>query len=462
MAEKTTVRFVSLGCPKNLVDSEVMLGHLAHGNFEIVSPDRPSDVVVVNTCGFIEAGKLESINTLLELAEEKKDGRLKILVAAGCLAQRYAADLPNLLPEVDAFIGTGDFSRLPLIIRNKLGGERKRNYVDYPKELPTAVTPRLLTTPSHSRYVKIAEGCSHACSFCIIPAMRGTLRSRTPDDVMEEIRRGVDSGTKEFNLVSQDLNEYGRDRRPVAGPIEKTSLFSLLTKIADLPGDFWVRLLYMYPLQFPDKLIRLIRDHPHVVKYVDIPLQHIDDGLLTSMRRGSSSRYIYRLISKLKEEIPDIILRTTFITGYPGETDKVFDRLVKFVEEMEFDRMGVFTYSPEEGTSAFNLQDSVPQSVKEERRDTLMKIQQAISLKKNRQYIGRTLRALYEGPSKQNDIHLAGGSAFAVGPAARFYGQAPEIDGEVLIQSGEAKPGDFVEVKITDAFEYDLLGEIVA
>lgn len=449
MPKKTTVRFVSLGCPKNLVDSEVMLGHLMEANFQVVPPDASSDVVVVNTCGFIEASKQESINTLLEIAQEKKKGSLKLLVAAGCLTQRYSKDLPGLLPEVDAFIGTGDFLRLGLIIRNKLGGEKKRNYVDYPKELPTAVTPRFLTTPSYSRYVKIAEGCSHSCSFCVIPAMRGGLKSRASDDVIEEIKRGVDSGTKEFNLISQDLNEYGRDRRPVAGAtgragaIEGTSLFSLLTKIADLPGDFWVRLLYMYPLQFPDRLIELIRDHPPICKYVDIPLQHIDDAILKSMRRGSNSRYIYRLISKLKESIPDIVLRTTFITGYPGETDEAFGRLVKFVQEMEFDRMGVFAYSDEEGTAAFDIKPKVPKKIREERRDILMKVQQAISLKKNRTYIGRTCKVLFEGGS------------------GRFYGQAPDIDGEILIRSGSARPGDFVDVKITDAFEYDLLGEIV-
>ncbi|MBI4410955.1 MAG: 30S ribosomal protein S12 methylthiotransferase RimO [Deltaproteobacteria bacterium] len=451
MPEKTTVRFISLGCPKNLVDSEVMVGHLMNDEFTVVRPDAPSDVAVVNTCGFIEASKQESINTLLEIAQEKKKGSLKLLVAAGCLAQRYSQDLPGLLPEVDAFIGTGDFSRLGLIIRNRLKGGKKRNYVEYPKELPTARTTRAYATPSYSRYVKIAEGCSHSCSFCIIPKMRGGLKSRPTDDVVEEIRRGCDEGVKEFNLISQDLNEYGRDRRPVAGPIEKTSLFGLLTKIADLRGNFWVRLLYMYPLQFPDRLIDLIRDHPHVVKYVDIPLQHIDDAILKSMRRGSNARYIYRLISKLKENIPDIVLRTTFITGYPGETDEAFDRLIKFVREMEFDRVGVFTYSAEEGTPAFNLPNGVPQTIKEERRDILLQVQQAVSLKKNRRYVGRTLKMLYEGASTQSEFLGSG----------RFYGQAPEIDGEILIRKGKAEPGAFVDVKIVEAFEYDLLGEIV-
>ncbi|MBI2339472.1 MAG: 30S ribosomal protein S12 methylthiotransferase RimO [Deltaproteobacteria bacterium] len=462
MPSKTTVRFISLGCPKNLVDSEVMAGQFINERFTVVPSDSASDVAVVNTCGFIEAAKQESIDTLLAIAGEKKKGNLKLLVAAGCLTQRYSKELPALLPEVDAFIGTGDFSRLALVIHNKLGGDRKRNFVEYPKDLPAAVTPRVYATPAYSRYVKIAEGCSHSCSFCIIPKMRGPLNSRPLDDVVEEIRRGCDEGVREFNLISQDLNEYGRDRRPApmgsvagaggqAGAIEGTSLFSLLTKIADLPGDFWVRLLYMYPLQFPDRLIELIRDHPHLCKYVDIPLQHIDDAILKSMRRGSSSRYIYRLINRLKEKIPGIILRTTFITGYPGESDGAFEKLVQFVKETEFDRLGVFAYSDEEGTPAFDLKAQVPKKIREERRDYLMEVQQKISLKKNRAYVGRTLRALYEGPSDQNEYPGSG----------RFYGQAPEIDGEILTRKRKAAPGDFVDVKITDAFEYDLLGEIV-
>lgn len=443
--KKISVRFISLGCPKNLVDSEVMLGYLQRDQFTILSPNSQSDVVVVNTCGFIEDAKQESINTLLELAREKKEGRLKLLVAAGCLSQRYAQELPGLLPEVDAFIGTGDFSRLATVIHNKLGGKKTRNYVEYPHELPVFNTPRYQSTSGYSRYIKIAEGCSHSCSFCIIPKMRGGLKSRPSDDIVKEMRAALNRGTKEFNLISQDLNEYGRDLK------SGESLYQLLSKLESLQGNLWIRLLYMYPLQFPDKLIRLIRDHPHLVKYVDIPLQHIDNALLRSMRRGSSSRYIYRLIEKLKSEVPGIIIRTTFIAGYPGETDTAFSRLVDFVRNMEFDRVGIFTFSREEETPSYHLEGQLPEKIKNERCDILMKTQQKVSLEKNKRLIGKTLKVLYEGSSSQSEFLGSG----------RFYGQAPDIDGEVLIRSGTAKLGEFVDVKIVDAFEYDLLGEIV-
>ncbi|MDO8519208.1 MAG: MiaB/RimO family radical SAM methylthiotransferase, partial [Deltaproteobacteria bacterium] len=295
---KTTVRFITLGCPKNLVDTEVM-GGLVSEEFSVVPEGEASDVGIVNTCGFIEASKKESLDAILNLAREKKEGRLKLLIVAGCLSQRYATELPKLLPEVDAFVGTGDFSRVPEVIREKLAGVKKRNFIlDPTQELHTASSPRLAGTPAYSRYIKISEGCSHACSFCTIPLMRGGLKSRPQDDVLDEIRRGASEGTKEFNLIAQDLNEYGRDLA------DRGSLYGLLGKLAAVEGDFWVRLLYMYPLQFPDRLIRLMKDHPHVVPYVDIPLQHIDDRILKSMNRGSSSAYIYRLIEKLKKEIP--------------------------------------------------------------------------------------------------------------------------------------------------------------
>lgn len=444
---KISVRLITLGCPKNLVDSEVMGGLLAEKDFTLLPEGAASDVGIVNTCGFIEASKKESIDAILALANEKKEGKLKLLIVAGCLSQRYATELPKLLPEVDAFIGTGDFSHLPAVIREKLNGVKRRNFIlDPTQELPTAHSPRIAGTPAYSRYIKLSEGCSHACSFCTIPLMRGGLKSRAENDILEDIRRGVGEGTKEFNLIAQDLNEYGRDLS------DRGSLYALLEKLAAIEGDFWVRLLYMYPLQFPDRLIRLMKGHPHVVPYVDIPLQHIDDKMLKSMNRGSSSDYIHRLIGKLKEEIPGMILRTTFIAGYPGETDEAFERLRHFIKEMEFDRLGVFTFSQEEGTPSAKLPGQVPEAVKKARRDSLMTTQQAISRSKNGNYIGKTMKVLYEGVE----------DTIATG---RFYGQAPEIDGDIIIDTVNAQtpptPGTFLNVKITGTLDYDLVGEVV-
>ena len=444
---KYSVNFVSLGCPKNLVDSEVMHGLLDKDDFAIVPPDDSSNVTVINTCGFVDESKKESIDTILATANKKKDGKLDLLVVTGCLSQRYAEDLPNLLPEVDIFIGTGEYDKLPGLIRHKLAGKEGKTYVENPRFVPDHLTPRVQTTPFYTKYLKISEGCSHRCSFCVIPFMRGDLRSRTPESIAEEIKMGIKSGVKEFNLVGQDLNEYGRDLP------ERPSLFKLLKEIEPISGDYWLRLMYMYPLQFPDKLVDLIAAHPHIAKYVDIPLQHISDKMLKKMNRGSSSKYIYRLIENLKKRVPGITLRTTFIVGHPGETKQDFSELKKFVKDYEFDRVGVFKFSPEEGTPSFNMKGNVKEKIKEERFGELMKLQQKISLKKNKSWIGKTIRAIYEGPSKESEL---------LG-RARHQGQAPDIDGVVLIRDGQdkARIGDFCNVKIVDAFEYDLLGEIV-
>lgn len=438
----TTIRFISLGCPKNLVDSEVMAGTMNQGLFTLVPHDQPSDVCVINTCGFIEDSKKESIQTILEISQEKKEGKLKALVVAGCLSQRYQNDLPKLLPEVDAFIGTADFSRLPQIVSQKLKGEKKRDFILDPSELMTKATPRVASNRPYRRYVKISEGCSHRCSFCTIPLMRGNLKSRALDDVISEMRRGVDEGVKEFNLIAQDLNEYGRDRFGLSP--QKENLYELLKQLGTLEGDFWIRLLYMYPLGFPDRLIRLMADHPHICPYVDIPFQHIDDKILKLMNRGSSAKYIYRLIENLRKQIPKIVLRTTFITGFPGEGEKEFKTLVGFIKETEFDNVGVFTYSHEEDTPSYAMPNQVPQKVKEERKQQLMQLQKKISAKKLARFKGQTLKVLYEGNG-----------------TGRFYGQAPDIDGQVLIQGEEEKTsGTFLPIKITKTTNYDLVGEI--
>lgn len=443
MNKNPSARIISLGCPKNLVDSEVILGHLAASGFEVVDSEFDSDIGIVNTCGFIEGSKQESINTILELAQQKKTGKLKWLVVAGCLAQRYPDEMPKLLPEVDAFIGTGDFSRLPEIIRSKMGGAEQKHYIRHPIENVSAQGPRLISTPSYMRYVKVSEGCSHACSFCTIPLMRGGLRSRTVEDILAEIESGVAAGVKEFNLVAQDLNEYGRDLA------KRESLYRLLERLGEISGDFWVRLLYMYPLQFPDKLIGLIKNHPHVVPYVDIPLQHIDDGVLRSMKRGSSARYIHRLLDKLRSEIPGIAIRTTFIVGYPGETQKAFSNLKNFVEKEKFENLGVFTYSDEDGTPAFTLKKKTPQKIKEARRDEIMALQRGISAQNNARWRGSRLRVLYEGVGSDGSGR------------GRFYGQAPEIDGQVILPGAKAQTGDWLEVEITQTRDYDLVGQIL-
>lgn len=442
---KISVNFVSLGCPKNLVDSEVMIGLLDRDDFCINPPDRPARVVVINTCSFVDESKEESIDTILKVAQRKKAGWHEMIVVTGCLAQRYASELPQLFPEVDLFVGTGEYHKLPGLIRHKLAGRAGVTYVARPEFVPHYLTPRIQTTPFYTKYVKIAEGCSHRCSFCIIPYLRGNLRSREPQDIFNEISEGVAGGVKEFNLVAQDLNEYGRDLTP------RSSLFKLLTRLKDIPGDFWLRLMYLYPLQFPDKLVTLIAQHPSLTKYVDIPLQHISDRMLKKMNRGSSSRYIHRLIHNLKTEVPEIVLRTTFIVGHPGETREDFNELKAFIRDTEFDRVGIFKFSDEEGTAAHYMSGKVTASVKQERYDELMALQQKISLKKNRSLIGKTLKVLLEGPAEESGFLLKG----------RYAGQAPDIDGVVLIRAGSAAVGTFCKVKIVDAFEYDLLGEII-
>jgi len=469
MAAKPTVRFISLGCPKNLVDSEVMTGHLVEDHFRLVAPDESSDIGVINTCGFIDASKKESINTILELAEEKKAGKLKVLVVAGCLSQRYKEELPKLIPEVDMFIGTADFTRLPQLVRDKISGETQREYILDPSELMDAHSPRHINTPKHFRYVKVSEGCSHQCTFCTIPSMRGGLKSRTTSDVLEELRSGLADGVKEFNLIAQDLNEFGRDLP------ERESLHQLFEEMGKLGNDFWVRPLYMYPLQFPDKLIRLLKNHPNIIPYVDIPLQHIDDKILKLMKRGSSSKYIYRLIEQLRKNIPGIVIRTTFIVGFPGETQKEFKHLKKFIKEAEFDNLGVFTYSQEEGTPSALLPGQVAAKVKKQRRDELMKLQREIVKRKSSGHVGKKYKVLCEGQAlemspngdivpkvdervlkKVKNIPLLG--------RGRFYGQAPDIDGQVVIVDADRnspflRPGQFIDCEIIDYKDYDLIAK---
>ncbi len=438
------VCLISLGCPKNLVDAEMMLGFLKKDGFDFSTDPAASDVIVVNTCGFIEDSKKESIGQILEMARYKEEGRCKVLVASGCLSQRYSQDLAKEMPEVDLFVGTGEFDKLSGFLKGKFPDTRVM--VSREQILPDPDLPRVLATPPYYSYLKISEGCSHICSFCIIPAIRGRLKSRTIDSVVREVRELVGRGVKEFNLIAQDLNEYGRDLK------NGSDLAKLLTSLNAVPGDFWLRPLYMYPLEFNDRLIDVLRDSDRIVKYVDMPLQHINERVLLSMKRGSPSRYVRQLLSKLKERIPAIAIRTTFIVGYPGETEEEFQELCDFVSEYEFDRVGVFKYSIEEGTTAAMLEGQLPQEVKDERHHRLMGLQKKISSKKNKALVGKIYRTLCEGPMPESPGFYR----------ARLANQAPEIDGITFLSGKNLAPGQFVSAKILKSTDYDLIAESVS
>lgn len=447
---------VSLGCAKNLVDSEMILGFLRKDGFDLTTDPAQGDVIVVNTCGFLESSKRESIGQILELARYKKEGTCKVLVAAGCLTQRHGEELQREMPEVDLFVGTGEFDRLSGFLKEKFSrGEPRVDEVApdrvsqasvlvTPRQiLPDPDLPRIQSTPRHYTYTKISEGCSHICSFCTIPSIRGRLKSRTIDSVVREVREGVGRGVKEFNLIAQDLNEFGRDLK------DGTNLARLLEALNGVDGDFWIRPLYMYPLEFNDRLIGVLQEAEHIVKYVDMPLQHINERILLSMKRGSPSRYVRQLIAKLKGRIPDITLRTTFIVGYPGETEGEFEELCDFVAECEFDRVGVFQFSVEEGTSAATLPGQVAPEVKDERYHHLMSLQKGVSRKKQKAWLGRQVRALCEGPLPSSPGLFR----------ARLASQAPEIDGVTLLAGENLPVGEFVEAKILKTEDYDLIAE---
>lgn len=454
--DQKRVCLVSLGCAKNLVDSEMMLGFLKKDGFGFSTDPAESEVIVVNTCGFLEASRRESIEQILAMAKYKEEGPCRILVASGCLTQKHGEELAREMPEVDLFVGTGEFDKIGSFLNEKFRepspstgegstskGSPRRVRVSSRQILPDPDLPRVLSTPKHYSYLKISEGCSHICSFCTIPSIRGRLKSRTLDSVVREVERFVGEGVKEFNLIAQDLNEYGHDLK------DGTHLAKLLEALDRLPGDFWLRPLYMYPLEFNDRLIDTIRDAEHVVKYVDMPLQHISERILLSMKRGYPSRYVRQLIGKLKARIPEIALRTTFIVGYPGESEEEFGELCDFLSEMEFDRVGAFKFSIEEGTAAATLSDQCPDEIKEERYERLMALQMKISRKKNKALVGRTFRALCETPMTDRSGFFK----------ARLSTQAPEIDGITRLAGKDLRPGTFVNATILKSTDYDLMAE---
>lgn len=429
MKRKEKVSVITLGCSKNTVDSERLMRQIQLNDIPMTDDPNKADTVIINTCGFIEAAKEESVNTILQAVALKNSGKLKKLIVAGCLSERYMNDLKNEIPEVDVYFGTEKYEE----IIKELGGKFKYELLG----------ERLLSTPSHTAYLKISEGCDHPCSFCAIPIMRGKHQSKPMELLIEETEFLAANGTKELILIAQDTTDYGKD---IYG---KKNLSELLNKLSEVKGIEWIRLMYAYPSHFPDDVIEVIADNPKVLKYVDIPLQHISDDVLKSMRRGVTSRQTYNLLYKLRKSIPDITLRTTFIVGYPNETKRDFEQLVDFIKEIKFDRVGTFTFSVEENTSSFILGDPVSKEEKERRKQTLMEIQSQISLEKNQSFVGKTLKVLLE--SKESEYYVG-----------RSYRDAPEVDGEVLFKSDrKLKQGEFYNVKITDYDEYDLFGELI-
>jgi ribosomal protein S12 methylthiotransferase len=448
---KQKFSIVSLGCARNLVDSEVMAGLLQKNDYEIVQEPADADIVLVNTCGFIGAAKEESIDTILEMGRLKEDGTLKKLVVAGCLSQRYPDELASDLPEVDLFIGTGEVPRIAEILREHETNSSKRQYVGVPSYIYDHATPRLRTTPSYTAFLKVSEGCDHKCAFCIIPKLRGPHRSRSIASVLEEATSLALNGVKEINLIAQDLTAYGRDRK------DGTSLYGLLKELAQVRELAWIRLLYSYPNFLDKPLLELIRDSDRICKYVDIPFQHVSRSLLQSMRRGKSGSEVREAVQKLREAIPGLTLRTSLIVGFPGETEANFAELLDFVEETEFERLGVFKYSEEEGTSAVRLDNKVSEEEKERRWQEVMDLQSTIALKKNQGLIGTIQRVMIES-AEADSGNLSG----------RTQAHAPEVDGLVFVEGYEAQtianppdPGTIVDVKIIKALDYDLIGEIL-
>jgi len=446
------IGFVSLGCPKNLVDSEVMMGQLKEAGWEITNNADEADTVVVNTCGFIESAKKESIDAILEATQLKADGKAKRVVVAGCLVERYRDDLMKELPEVDAFIGTSEvmrileaadetknFRELPLL---PIGNKSATYLYDFD-------TPRFRATESYTAFIKIAEGCDRPCAFCSIPSMRGSFRSRRFGSILKEAEDLAKQGVKEVVLVAQDSSRFGED----LGEVD--ALAKLIRALGEIKDLEWVRVMYAYPTHISDAFLEALAETRNAVKYLDMPLQHASRNVLKAMKRGGTRESLERLIARVREKVPGITIRTTFITGFPGETDEDFEELMLFVRNCEFDNLGVFTYSDEEGTPAFDLPGKVDAKTAKRRRATLMKEQAKISKRKNAARIGNVYKVLFEGLSQESDLLFQG----------RLEGQAQEIDGYILIndvpEDLEPKIGEFYNVRISEAQEYDLLGEIV-
>ncbi len=441
--DKYNISLVSLGCPKNLVDAEVMLGHLPAERFAIVTDENQADIIVVNTCAFIREAQEESVDTILEVADYKQKGRCKLLIVSGCLPQRFQDELARELPEVDFFMGTADAPRILELLDSHLQGAGQQA-IGLPDYLYDHTTPRVTSSPFYSAYVKIAEGCANHCSYCVIPSIRGTLRSRTIPSVVAEVERLVAEGVKEINLIAQDVTAFGAERG------DQPELAALLRELVKIDGLVWLRLLYAYPDGITDELLDLIAAEEKICKYLDLPIQHIDDQILSAMNRRVDEAGIRSLLQRIRTRIPDTTLRTSLIVGFPGETDAQFRKLLAFVEEGHFERLGVFRYSREESTPAAQLDRQVPERTKQSRYKRLMKAQSRVAFNKNLALKGRIEPVLVEGYSEETELLLRG----------RSIRQAPDVDGQVYITAGHADVGDIVALKITDSSEYDLIGEI--
>ncbi|MDP4119267.1 MAG: 30S ribosomal protein S12 methylthiotransferase RimO [Bacillota bacterium] len=434
------IGFISLGCPKNLTDTESMIGLLS-GQYEIVNDPMQADIIIVNTCGFIESAKQESIDTVLEMAQYKKRGRLKKLIVTGCLAQRYHEELLKEIPEADAVVGTGSYQNILDAVTNVLKGETAQLLDDINGEIPEDL-PRTLSTPSYTAYLKIADGCDNHCTYCIIPFLRGRYRSRRMEKILEEARSLADRGVSELIVIAQDTTGYGTDL------YEEQKLPQLLEKLSEIEGIHWIRLHYCYPERVTDKLIKAMAENPKVCRYIDIPMQHASDKILKRMGRHVTKENLVRLVQKLRKAMPDITIRTTFITGFSGETEEDFAELYDFVKEMKFERMGVFPFSLEEGTPAEKLDGVVEEETKKKRADKLLELQQNISLENNRRKIGEMVMTLCEGQLRDGRY------------VGRTVGDSPDIDGKVVFEGDNIKTGQYVNVLITEASEYDLEGKI--
>ena len=435
--------FISLGCDKNLADSEEMLGLLTAAGHEIVDDETQAEAIVINTCCFINDAKEESVETILEMAEYKKSGSCKILIVTGCMAQRYKNEIIEEIPEVDAVLGTTSYTDILKAVEAAQMGEHFEEYKDI-NYLPEMSGKRILTTGGHFGYLKIAEGCDKHCTYCIIPKLRGNFRSVPMEQLLAQAEKMAEQGVKELILVAQETTLYGKDL------YGEKSLHILVKKLAQIRGIRWIRILYCYPEEIYDELIETIREEKKVCHYLDLPIQHASDAVLRRMGRRTTKQELMDIVNRLRERIPDIVLRTTLITGFPGETSEDHEELMAFVDEMEFDRLGVFTYSAEEDTPAASMADQIPDEIKEQRRDELMELQQEISFDRGNDKIGQELLVMIEGK-------VSGESAYI----GRTYGDSPKVDGYIFVQTGELlMTGDFVNVRVTGAMEYDLIGEI--
>lgn len=435
------ILFVSLGCDKNLVDSEDMLGVLTRAGHEIVDDENEAEAIIINTCCFIHDAKEESVETILEMAEYKKAGTCKVLIVTGCMAQRYKQEIIEEIPEVDAVLGTTSYGEILKAVEEAVAGRHYQEYRDIDYLVPDQ-GKRVLTTGGHFAYLKIAEGCDKHCTYCIIPKLRGKFRSVPMERLVRQAEDLAAQGVKELILVAQETTLYGKDL------YGEKSLHRLLKELCKIKGIRWIRILYCYPEEIYDELIQTMKEEPKICHYLDLPIQHASDAVLKRMGRRTTRKELTEKVQKLRKEIPDIVLRTTLITGFPGETEEDHETLMEFVDEMEFDRLGVFTYSAEEDTPAASMEGQIPEEVKEERRDALMELQQEVSYDKGTERIGQELLVMIEGK-------VSGESAYI----ARTYGDAPKVDGYIFVQTGELLvTGDFAKVRVTGAMEYDLIG----